>query len=223
MFYTIFTAVYAVLYGLLEIEIEGPDGWTWYTATSPLIGTFTGYHFLMACIVLLTLLPVWQSSGFVRYVFHVMAWFAIEDTTWFVVNPNYGLWNMDKVWWFDSIVVVPSWFVLVIMIILYMAFGGVRIPVRDAVVFSLTLPGVWLFSWVYWPFYTFLHPYHFLYEYDVIKELRANETHDNHSFRLVMLAVVAALCFVWVFFWDVSPPRRRPRVTYMRISHTQIP
>ena len=219
MYLTLYTAIFAVLFGLLEIEIEGPEGWSWYTATSPLVGTFTGYHFLLAVIVFLTLSPVWRESNFTRYVFHVLAWFAIEDTTWFVVNPSYGLWNMDSVWWRESIVIVPAWAILIALVFIYVTFGmvGARIPPRDAIVFALTLPGVWLFSWIYWPLYTALHPYTFLYEYEVIRTMHTNTQHDHHTAQYIIIIAIAVLCLVWI--WLPSPreaPRQR-RVVYVRV------
>jgi hypothetical protein len=112
---------YALLFALVEIEIEGPNGWaerlpTWFRVTTPVArfyGLFmrgkplTGYHAVMF------VLPLWsfhigffggvpwswaaEASTLAAYMVWVVTW----DLLWFVLNPRFGWARFRKgaVWW----------------------------------------------------------------------------------------------------------------------------
>jgi hypothetical protein len=112
---------YALLFALVEIEIEGPHGWaerlpTWFRVTTPaarLYGVFmrgkplTGYHAVMF------LLPLWSFHlGFVAGVpwswageattlATYLVWAVTWDLLWFLLNPPFGWRRFRKgeIWW----------------------------------------------------------------------------------------------------------------------------
>jgi hypothetical protein len=112
---------YALLFALVEIEIEGPHGWaerlpTWFRITTPaarLYGLFmrgkplTGYHAVMF------VLPLWSFHiGFFAGVSWswaaeaatlaaYMAWVVTWDLLWFLLNPRFGWgrFRQGEVWW----------------------------------------------------------------------------------------------------------------------------
>ena len=96
-----YTIVYAALYSLLEIEIEGKYGWgrqlpTFTILTGP-FKHFTFYHLIMATIIILTnTYPIIADSALRRptdtlalCIYNNILWFSIEDFLWFVLNPYY--------------------------------------------------------------------------------------------------------------------------------------
>ena len=114
---------YALLFALVEIEIEGPHGWaerlpTWFrvsTRAARVYGLFmrgkplTGYHAVMF------VLPLWSFHlGFFAGVSWswaaeaatlaaYLAWVVVWDLLWFLLNPRFG-WNRfrkGQVWWHD--------------------------------------------------------------------------------------------------------------------------
>ena len=112
---------YALLFALVEIEIEGPDGWaerlpTWFRVTTPaarFYGLFmrgkplTGYHAVMFVLPLWSFhlgffggVP-WSWAGEAATLAAYMAWVVTWDLLWFVLNPRYGWSRFRKgqVWW----------------------------------------------------------------------------------------------------------------------------
>jgi hypothetical protein len=117
----LFLFAYALLFALVEIEIEGPHGWaerlpTWFRVTTPVArfyGLFmrgkplTGYHAVMF------VLPLWsfhigffggvpwgwaaEASTLAAYMVWVVTW----DLLWFLLNPVFGWARFRKgaVWW----------------------------------------------------------------------------------------------------------------------------
>jgi hypothetical protein len=117
----LFLFAYALLFALVEIEIEGPHGWaerlpTWFRITTPvarIYGVFmrgkplTGYHAVMF------VLPLWsfhigffggvpwswaaEASTLAAYMVWVVTW----DLLWFLLNPVFGWTRFRKgaVWW----------------------------------------------------------------------------------------------------------------------------
>ncbi|MGB2867681.1 MAG: hypothetical protein WBD36_04475 [Bacteroidota bacterium] len=117
--------VTAFLFAMVEIHIEGPDGWaaklpTWRKEskwTKMLLGhkPLTGYHLYMFTFVFvflhfpyaLDLAPLtWKSE--LRILSFMIFFWVIEDFLWFVLNPHYGLrkfkpqfiwWHAHSWWW----------------------------------------------------------------------------------------------------------------------------
>jgi hypothetical protein len=98
---------YALLFALVEIEIEGPHGWaerlpTWFRITTPvarLYGLFmrgkplTGYHAVMFVLPLWSFhvgffagVP-WSWAGEASTLAAYMVWVVTCDFLWFVLNP----------------------------------------------------------------------------------------------------------------------------------------
>ena len=100
----VFISVYAILYSMMEIEIEGTDGgWAKNLKTVPSgIGRFTCYHLIMNIIVILTIFyALIPRCNIWTVVFFTAAWFAIEDTFWFILNPGFTLtrYKQSEIWW----------------------------------------------------------------------------------------------------------------------------
>jgi len=110
--------VCAAFLALLEIQIEGADGWagnlpTWKISnrlTKLFLGSvpFTGYHLYLSLFTLcflhlpylvgITLFSV--SSELRLFSFYLFFWVA-EDFLWFAFNPAFGLrkFRKENIWW----------------------------------------------------------------------------------------------------------------------------
>lgn len=103
--HTIFIVIFAILYSILEIEIEGKSGWaenlpTQYSG----IGRLTYYHVIMNITIILvitysTLLI--KDTNLWIVLFYIIIWFLVEDFSWFVLNPYYTLdkYSRENIWW----------------------------------------------------------------------------------------------------------------------------
>lgn len=108
----------ALAAALLEVQIEGPDGWaahlpTWRLETRwtrRLLGAraITGYH-VYAHLLILILLHAPYMLGLVtpslgaelRILAFIVLFWVVEDFLWFVVNPGWGLraFRRDRIPW----------------------------------------------------------------------------------------------------------------------------
>jgi hypothetical protein len=117
--------VYALLFALVEIEIEGPDGWaeklpTWYRARplyARVLGLFlsgkplTGYHLMMIPVPLvsfhlgLAFGQRWSPALEAQLVAAYLVFNVVWDFLWFVLNPAFGWRRFHKggVWWHDKL------------------------------------------------------------------------------------------------------------------------
>jgi len=71
------TALGAVIFALIEIEIEGEDGWAIGTKTAPISASslyFSYYHLFMLLYVIVSV----RHKNIVTWSFHVIAWLAVE-------------------------------------------------------------------------------------------------------------------------------------------------
>jgi hypothetical protein len=112
---------FALVMALVEIEIEGPYGWaeklpTPYRVSGPLARLFglalggkplTGYNLLMFAATLVAFhLPFafgapWTAARELALLAAWIAWSAVWDFLWFLLNPAYG-WRRFRpgnVWW----------------------------------------------------------------------------------------------------------------------------
>jgi hypothetical protein len=113
----------AAVFALLEIQIEGGDGWaatlpTWRIEnrwTRVVMGdrALTGYHLFVHLFILIALhLPFTLSlapftlGGELRILAFLALFWILEDFLWFVFNPRFGLagFNPERAWWH-----APSW------------------------------------------------------------------------------------------------------------------
>lgn len=104
--HSIFIAIFAILYSTLEIEIEGEDGgWAKNLPTTPSnIGELTIYHVIMNIIILLVVIYSTMMISKMNLwitMYFVIAWFLIEDFSWFVLNPFFTLkkYTQKDIWW----------------------------------------------------------------------------------------------------------------------------
>ncbi len=120
-----FLFVYALLFALVEIEIEGPNGWaadlpTWYRVRPWYARVFsfllsgkplTGYHAIMFFVPLasfhvgLAFGQPWSLGLEARLIASYLLWAAVWDFLWFLWNPHYGLRRFRKgeIWWHNKI------------------------------------------------------------------------------------------------------------------------
>lgn len=114
----LYTVFLALIWALMEIEIEGKDGWaknlpTWRIAKHPLLdflyggAEITGYHvYAFGGILAFFHLPfVWTRSWSWTGEAHAFGAFClfwvIEDYLWFVINPHFGPKGLNprQAWW----------------------------------------------------------------------------------------------------------------------------
>jgi len=117
--FTLYLFVICLVLALLEIQIEGADGWasalpTWRIQPKWLLRltsgkAITGYHIGLNSLLLLWLhLPFWfvpwnWSAEFTiagTYFLMAVQW----DFLWFVLNPHFGLrrFSRARIWWFRN-------------------------------------------------------------------------------------------------------------------------
>jgi hypothetical protein len=108
----LFVVLTAAVYALLEIQIEGPNGWaaklpTWRKSGFPwniLVGAdkeLTGFHFYSTLLLLFLfhfpfLFVDWALSLELRVMALFFALRSIEDFLWFVLNPAYGISKFNR-------------------------------------------------------------------------------------------------------------------------------
>lgn len=108
--FIIFLFLTSSLFALLEIQIEGKDGWaanlpTW-KISKKLNGIFktfidpdkpiTGYHtYLWIFLLLLVHFPFLITSWSIQKEYFILSYYwlmlSLEDFLWFVYNPSYGI------------------------------------------------------------------------------------------------------------------------------------
>jgi hypothetical protein len=121
--------IYALIFAMVEIEIEGPDGWaeklpTWYRVTpwyarvfSRAIGgkPLTGYHATMIPLALLSFHvgfafgQPWSIGAEAEVLARFGFWTIVWDALWFVLNPAFG-WQRfrpGQVWWLGRVWIGP--------------------------------------------------------------------------------------------------------------------
>jgi hypothetical protein len=114
----VFLLVLSVITALLEIQIEGPDGWAkklptwritkvWYKVIFNRT-EITGYHVYLGIFMLLMFhfpLVVLGWSWFAEWTVLSLysAFNIVWDFLWFVLNPAFGWhgYTQDKIWWFQ--------------------------------------------------------------------------------------------------------------------------
>ena len=107
----VFVFLFALVFALIEIEIEGKDGWAAKLPTARnVVGHLTLYHVYMVALAVLVVsgfvvfrerlpcgtapAPVPPSPSaylLVKIVFHVVLYLLLQDFLWFVFNPHYTL------------------------------------------------------------------------------------------------------------------------------------
>ena len=119
--YFAFVFLLTVNFALLEINIEGAEGWarklpTWVLDSEKVLEKvlrvfggrpMTGYHVLILFYILPFLLhfPVFFTPWSLQKEFVVIGTYflllVLEDFLWFVLNPAFGLknFNKEKIWW----------------------------------------------------------------------------------------------------------------------------
>jgi hypothetical protein len=129
----------ALALALLEIQIEGPNGWaaslpTWRWKPAFLHRPVTGYHvYLLAFILLGVHLPQlymgfsWAREAELMSLFFLLA--VVWDFLWFALNPHFGLarFRPSCVWWFGRwICGVPADYLvgLAVSLLVYLAPAG---------------------------------------------------------------------------------------------------
>tara|TARA_B100001094_G_C18116577_1_gene764352 strand:- start:903 stop:1418 length:516 start_codon:yes stop_codon:yes gene_type:complete len=117
---SLFICIFALLYALLEIEIEAQDGWAKNLPTPKILLHFTQYHVIMNLIVILVLAKVYykEKSDLLKVIFIITLWFVLEDTYWFIYNSKYKItkYNKENVPWHKWFCGLPlgSWISIVI-------------------------------------------------------------------------------------------------------------
>ena len=84
-----YTYFYAILFSLLEVEIEGLYGWgkklPTFTITTGIFKNFTFYHLIMAAIVFLTnIFPVMLAMNY-QFSIKTLCYCTFNVTLWFMI------------------------------------------------------------------------------------------------------------------------------------------
>ena len=120
--FSIFIFFKALLYALIEIEIEGKNGWARKLPTPNLGKTknsLTLYHLYMGIFIffMFTLVFIGNPNKLTfknaSFLFSVLlVWFLIEDFMWFTMNPYFTNKKVSKVSWHESVFCIPKMYIL---------------------------------------------------------------------------------------------------------------
>ena len=98
-----FIFIYALIFSLIEIEVEGKYGWAKNLPTEYFYKKMTVYHIFMGLFIILSFCKIYFKSikDFKKVIFFTTCWFLIEDFLWFVFNPHFKLKKYKKkhIWW----------------------------------------------------------------------------------------------------------------------------
>ena len=99
-----FIFINSFLFALIEIEIEGKEGWAKNLPTvRNIIGKMTLYHVYMFLFIITIFLRIYPLNGINSFdtIFYTTSWFLLEDFLWFILNPYYTIKNYKKnaIWW----------------------------------------------------------------------------------------------------------------------------
>jgi len=106
--HSLFITIFAILFSMLEIEVEGKDGgWAKNIPTSQSgIGIFTNYHIIMNIMIILVVSysTLILTNNIYIILFYIISWFAIEDFCWFVLNPYFTIdkYTKEDIWWHSN-------------------------------------------------------------------------------------------------------------------------
>ena len=93
----IFVFVVSIIYSLIEIEMEGKNGWCTHLPTAKnVISSFTLYHLLMMALVFVIFYQMFHKKDIWIMIFYITMFFFIEDFLWFVLNPYFTIKNYNK-------------------------------------------------------------------------------------------------------------------------------
>ena len=154
----------ALIYALLEIEMEGKHGWCEKLPTAKrVVGPFTLYHVYMNIFIVIMISMIFiprfyvacNSSEFTPwsavccFVFYLLLWFLLEDFLWFVMNPHYTLCKYKKEhikWHTQWVGPVPLHNILGILGLVAVAFaeGSWLLFVAAAVAVGWTFLTMWI-------------------------------------------------------------------------------
>jgi hypothetical protein len=106
----IYTIIFAIIFSLLEIQVEGKAGWARHLPTfrinvffNKLLGgkPLTGYHIYMI-ILFIAIFHAMLHEDMLCWnkefqIFGLLSWFfVLEDVLWFILNPHYTLKKFKK-------------------------------------------------------------------------------------------------------------------------------
>nr|QFG74048.1 MAG: hypothetical protein [Megaviridae environmental sample] len=176
--YSIFIVLCSVIYALIEIEVEGKKGWAEDLPT-PNIGSskksLTIYHLYFFLFMLLVMNSVFfmgvkfRMKEFIFIFSMLLMFFAVEDISWFILNPYYTLKNLDKAWWHHTWQCIPLIYIILPIISFFLA---TKVGYRDTILNCFFTIGVsiivlLIISPLYHSFYKKTHPeYYDIYKID---------------------------------------------------------
>ena len=146
----LFVFLVATLLALLEVQIEGPNGWARALPTWRLDGELvktitggrpiTGYHVYLWLLLLALLHAPVLFTKFTRELeARLLGWFLLLtvswDFLWFIWNPSFGLssFQRENIWWYTRwILGIPiDYYVgILLSLLVYLAGAGSRAMIR---------------------------------------------------------------------------------------------
>lgn len=158
---SLFLFVFALVYALIEIEIEGPDGWAKNLPTPQNfcfhLSLYHVYMILLACIVICGFVYFRDTkecledntrsteyrvrSVVSRVLFMLVAFFLLQDFLWFVMNPSYTVckYSAQHISWHSPWYFGLPWFNFVGFGLL--ALAVLISPERSNMLFSIVVLG----------------------------------------------------------------------------------
>jgi len=129
----VYTIALAIIFALLEVQVEGKDGWCRNLPTFRINVFFrkilggkplTGYHIYLILFLIIVFHAMLHENPFSLQkefqIFGLLCWFFIlEDFCWFIFNPHYQLkrflkkdiewhkrwiWKLPSMYWWGGII-----------------------------------------------------------------------------------------------------------------------
>ena len=158
-----FVFLISIIYSLIEIEMEGKNGWAKNLPTARnVIFTFTLYHLYMMAFVFLIFYQLFIDKDIWMMTFYTTMFFYIEDFLWFVLNPYFTIkkYNSKNVKWHKKWILgqpIENYISYLIFMFTYYNTNYKSEHTNSLIVIILLLSITVLLSPIYHKFYLKIH------------------------------------------------------------------
>lgn len=169
----LFVILFSTVYALIEIEIEGKNGWMKGLPTPKVLklGTknMTLYHIYMLILIIGTIIfqnnMVFTLNSFLYSLTNILLILFLEDILWFIFNPHFTIkkylkkdiwWHSKQPWYFGM--PLHNYIISLIVLIISYYFYITNNPLHSTVFYNL------IYSYIFVVFSIILSPiYHKFY------------------------------------------------------------
>ena len=167
----VFVFLISIFYSLIEIEIEGKDGWMTKIPTPKILKIgdkeMTLYHIYMLVLIIISF--IFQNkmnltlSSFLYSTSNVLLFLLLEDIFWFILNPYFTInkYKKENIWWHAKqpwILGMPLHNYIISIVIILISLFTQNYDIANNLLYSYLLIGfVIIISPLYHKFYLKTH------------------------------------------------------------------